>query len=139
MMYTLRFFFSSKCSLFHNFNVFGSCIIHILYTGCAKIKKKYFRRQKVKNKYTSKQPLQKCVHGFPGGTAECTLGTTAVGDSAGHIGNCAAEMHFGLSSRVSGFMSSSAASSTLVFAPFCHHRSFCTDFIEPQDLRRTLC
>jgi len=33
------FFFSSKCNLFHNFNVFGSCIIHILYTGCAKIKK----------------------------------------------------------------------------------------------------
>jgi len=39
MVYTLRFFSSSKCSLFHNFNVFGSCIIHILYTGCAKIKK----------------------------------------------------------------------------------------------------
>ena len=34
------FFFSSKFSLFHNSNVFGSCIIHILYTGCAKIKKK---------------------------------------------------------------------------------------------------
>ena len=31
------FFFSSKCSLFHNANLFGSCIIHILYTGCAKI------------------------------------------------------------------------------------------------------
>ena len=30
---------SSKCSLFHNSKVFGSCIIHILYTGCAKIKK----------------------------------------------------------------------------------------------------
>ena len=29
------FFFSSKCSLFHNANFFGSCIIHILYTGCA--------------------------------------------------------------------------------------------------------
>src|SRR5215475_6991431 len=34
------FFFSSKCSLFHNANFFGSCIIHILYTECAKIKKK---------------------------------------------------------------------------------------------------
>ena len=34
-------FFSSKCSLFHNANLFGSCIIHILYTGCAKIKKKF--------------------------------------------------------------------------------------------------
>jgi len=33
------FFFSSKCSLFNNSNVFGSCIIHILYTGRAKIKK----------------------------------------------------------------------------------------------------
>ena len=38
MVYILRFF-SSKCSLFHNSNVFGSCIIHILYTECAKIKK----------------------------------------------------------------------------------------------------
>ena len=38
MVYTLRFF-SLKCSLFHNSNLFGSCIIHILYTGCAKIKK----------------------------------------------------------------------------------------------------
>ena len=33
------FFFSSKYSLFHNANLFGSCITHILYTGCAKIKK----------------------------------------------------------------------------------------------------
>jgi len=33
------FFFSSKCNLFHNSNVFGSSNIHILYTGCAKIKK----------------------------------------------------------------------------------------------------
>ena len=31
------FFSSSKCSLFHNSSVFGSCIIDILYTGCAKI------------------------------------------------------------------------------------------------------
>ena len=38
MVYTLLSF-SSKCSLFHNSNIFGSCIIHILYTGCAKIKK----------------------------------------------------------------------------------------------------
>ena len=38
MLYTLGFF-SSNCSLFHNANLFGSCIIHILYTGCAKIKK----------------------------------------------------------------------------------------------------
>jgi len=39
MVYTLRIFLSSKYSLFHNSNVFGSCIIHILYTECAKIKK----------------------------------------------------------------------------------------------------
>jgi len=51
MVYTLRFFLSLKCSLFHNSNFFGfciihilytefgSCIIHILYTECAKIKK----------------------------------------------------------------------------------------------------
>ena len=46
-LYSL-FFFSSKCSLFHNANLFGSCIIHILYTGCAKIKKKKkLRRQRV--------------------------------------------------------------------------------------------
>jgi len=38
MLYTLRFF-SSKCSLFHNVNLFGSCIIHILYTGVLKLKK----------------------------------------------------------------------------------------------------
>jgi hypothetical protein len=33
------FFFSSKFRLFHNATIFGSRIIHILYTGCAKIKK----------------------------------------------------------------------------------------------------
>jgi hypothetical protein len=38
MLYTLRFF-SSKCSLFHNANLFSSYIIHILYTECAEIKK----------------------------------------------------------------------------------------------------
>jgi len=30
-------FFSSKCSLIHNSNEFGSCFIHILYTVSAKI------------------------------------------------------------------------------------------------------
>ena len=35
------FFSSSKCSLFHNANLFGSCIIHVLYTGCAEIKKNH--------------------------------------------------------------------------------------------------
>jgi len=38
MVYILLFFLSSKCSLFHNSNLFGSCIIHNLYTECAKIK-----------------------------------------------------------------------------------------------------
>ena len=31
------FFSSSKCRLFHKATFFGSCIIHILNTGCAKI------------------------------------------------------------------------------------------------------
>ena len=39
MLYTLRFF-SSKCCLFHNANLFGSRVIHISYTECVKIKKK---------------------------------------------------------------------------------------------------
>jgi len=30
-------FLSSKCRLFHNATFFGSCIIHILHTECAKI------------------------------------------------------------------------------------------------------
>ena len=38
MVHTLLFF-SSKCSLFHNSNVFGTFIIHILYTGVLKLKK----------------------------------------------------------------------------------------------------
>jgi len=38
-VYSPFFFLSSKYSLFHNSNVFGSRIIHIVYTGCAKIKK----------------------------------------------------------------------------------------------------
>jgi hypothetical protein len=37
--YIFSVFSSSKYGLFHNSNVFGSCIIHILYTGRAKIKK----------------------------------------------------------------------------------------------------
>ena len=45
------FFFPSKCSLFHNSNVFGSCIIHILYTGRAKIKKKNSGAKRLKEVY----------------------------------------------------------------------------------------
>ena len=37
-IYFQFFLLSSKCSVFHNSNVFGSCIIHILYKECAKIK-----------------------------------------------------------------------------------------------------
>jgi len=33
------FFSSSKCSLFHNSNIFGSCFIHVLCTGVLKLKK----------------------------------------------------------------------------------------------------
>jgi len=41
MIYNLLFF-SSKCSLFHTSDVFGSCFIHILYIECAKnLKKNY--------------------------------------------------------------------------------------------------
>ena len=36
MVYTLRFFSLQNAVCFNNSNVFGSCIIHILYTGCAK-------------------------------------------------------------------------------------------------------
>jgi len=46
MVYSLRFL-SSKCSFFYNPNVFVFCIIHNLYTGVLKLKKKQFRRPKV--------------------------------------------------------------------------------------------
>jgi len=36
MVYTLRFILFKMQFFFHNSNVFSSCIIHILYTGCAK-------------------------------------------------------------------------------------------------------
>ena len=50
MVYTLRVFLF-KMLFFYNSNIFRSCIIHILYTGCFKIKKK-FRRQKVNYSYS---------------------------------------------------------------------------------------
>ena len=36
-------FFSSKCSLFHNSNVFGYCIIHILQIYSTNIGTEYFK------------------------------------------------------------------------------------------------
>jgi hypothetical protein len=36
-MLHISVFLSSKCRLFHNTTLFGSCIIHILNKGCAKI------------------------------------------------------------------------------------------------------
>jgi len=46
MVYTFRFCLF-KMLFFHNSKVFGFCIIHILYTGCAKIKKKTIPAPKV--------------------------------------------------------------------------------------------
>ena len=62
MVYTLRFF-SSNCSLFHNSNVFGSCKIHILYTGVLKFKKNNFgtKRLKKKEKFQVKG-VQICIN-----------------------------------------------------------------------------
>ena len=43
----LRFFSSSKCCLFHNATLFGSCIIHIIKKGCVLKFKRKFRCQRV--------------------------------------------------------------------------------------------
>jgi len=53
MVYALRFFLSlsSKCSLFHNSNEFGSRFIHILYTGRAKIKKNNSGAKRLNRRY----------------------------------------------------------------------------------------
>ena len=52
MVYTLRFF-PSKCRLFHNSNVFGSCFIHILYTGVLKLKKNNSGAKRLMHCFTS--------------------------------------------------------------------------------------
>ena len=62
MLYTLRFFFSSKCSLFHNANLFGSCTIHILYTGCAEIKKNNSGAKMLIETRYQVQPSEKELH-----------------------------------------------------------------------------
>jgi len=51
------FFSSSKCSLFHNFNVFVSCIIHILYIYTTNIGTEYFKH----GIYSPSFPLQNAV------------------------------------------------------------------------------
>jgi hypothetical protein len=43
------FFPLQKCRLFHNATFFGTCIIHILYTGVLKFERK-FRRQRVNSR-----------------------------------------------------------------------------------------
>jgi hypothetical protein len=57
MVYTLRFFFFSKCSLFHNSNVFGSCIIHIVYIYSTNLGSEYFKH----GIYSPFFPLQNAV------------------------------------------------------------------------------
>ena len=56
MVYTL-FCFSSKCSLFHNYDVFRSCIIHILYIYLTNIGTEYFKH----GIYSPFFPLQNAV------------------------------------------------------------------------------
>jgi len=56
MVYTLRFSFS-KCTLFHNSKVFGSCIIHILYIYSTNIGTEYFKH----GIYSLFFPLQNAV------------------------------------------------------------------------------
>jgi hypothetical protein len=57
MVYTLRFFFFLKCNLFHNSNVFGSCIIHILYIYSTNTGTEYFKH----GIYAPFFPLQNAV------------------------------------------------------------------------------
>ena len=44
------FFSSSKCSLFHNSNVFGSCVTHIFIQGVLKLKKNNSGARKLMSK-----------------------------------------------------------------------------------------
>ena len=53
-------FISSKCSLFHNSNVFGSCIIHILFTGVLKLKKNKSCAKRLNMVYTLRFFSSKC-------------------------------------------------------------------------------
>ena len=61
-VYTVSFF-SSKCSLFHNSNLFGSCFIHILYTRCSKIKKKNNSgAERLKKPYAYKKAVSNYIY-----------------------------------------------------------------------------
>ena len=44
-IYSLFFLNADLC---HDYNIFGSCVIHILYTGCAKIKKNNFGAKRLR-------------------------------------------------------------------------------------------
>ena len=55
------FFSSSKCILFHNSNVFGSCIIHILYTVCAKVNKNNSGAQRLMKAICCVSQFVKCL------------------------------------------------------------------------------
>jgi hypothetical protein len=55
MLHILHFF-SSKCHLFHNATFFGSCIIHNLHTGCANIKKNFWRQRVKQVKLSTYMP-----------------------------------------------------------------------------------
>ena len=56
-MVYIHLFSSSKCSLFHNSNVSGPCIIHILYIYSTNIGTEYFKH----GVYSPFFPLEKAV------------------------------------------------------------------------------
>jgi hypothetical protein len=58
-------FFSSKCSLFHNSNIFGSCIIHILYTGVLKLKINNSEAKRLKALYEYKRVRLRMLYTLP--------------------------------------------------------------------------
>ena len=59
MIYTLRFF-CSKCSLFHNSNMYCFCINHILYTECVKIRKNNSGAKRLKKSKSRNTIFEPC-------------------------------------------------------------------------------